>query len=453
MTPLSIRQLSAIIGNAIRTVPANLCVVGETVDLSSRGGHGYLELIEKDAQGATVARIRATIWANTLYQIRQKFWNATRRDITAGIKVMVTGTVTYHERFGLTFNITDIDPSYTLGDMERIRREIIERLQKEGVLERNKRLTLPPATQRIAVISAEGAAGYGDFIHQLQSTPEHLQFYPLLFPAAMQGDRTSLSIRQALARIEMSIDFWDCVVIIRGGGATSDLNGFDDYDLARAVATFPIPIIVGIGHERDRTVLDEIACIRCKTPTAVATYLIDALRGDLIHCGDLAASLARIADTRIQRASQRLTEIATLIPAAARQQLADAHHRLDITLQMLPQRASAVTSRASAHLDIIAQRLEAATDRVLQRDTQRLQTLTDRLLQNATLPIERQRQQLTRLDDMLRLLSPANTLQRGYSITRHDGKALRNPSSLPPGTLIETQLASGTILSRIESEK
>lgn len=447
LNALSLTQLSQYVSNAIRQVPQNVWVTAEIVDLRSSGGHGYMELLEKDAKGATVAKMRANIWRNSLDYIRRKFYAATGHDLSNGIKVMLCGTVIYHQQYGIAFSVSDIDPSYTLGDLERLRREILERLHREGILNLNKQIAMPAAPQRIAVISAAGAAGYGDFINQLADSPEHLQFYPCLFPAVMQGDKTSMSVREALARIEMSVDFWDCVVIIRGGGATSDLNGFDDYELAKTVATYPLPVIVGIGHERDRTVLDEIACVRCKTPTAVAAYLIDALRGALRHSYEVADSITRIAQERIAYEKQRLAQFATMTPTLATQRLSAARMALDYIGKTLPQLATNITTRETSRLDMIAQRIRSASEMPIMRGHQQLESIMQQLRQSTQLPIDRQRQTLTRISSLIEVLSPDNTLRRGYSITRHDGKAVRDASTLPPGTRIETILHSGSIIS------
>ncbi|MDE6793126.1 MAG: exodeoxyribonuclease VII large subunit, partial [Muribaculaceae bacterium] len=208
---MTLSQYTAWIGEAMRRVPElwNAWVVAELSDVRINGGHCYMELIEKNAAGQTVAKMRATIWASVFYPLRRKFLNATGRDIATGMKVMLRGGVNHHSLYGLSFNVSDIDPSFTLGDMERLRREIIMRLTNEGIINRNKEVSLPIAPQRVAVISAEGAAGYGDFMNQLLGNADDLKFYPRLFPAIMQGDRTSSSIRAALERVEQTIDLWD----------------------------------------------------------------------------------------------------------------------------------------------------------------------------------------------------------------------------------------------------
>ena len=274
--PITLRQLATLVAKQLQNpLLQNRWVTADLSDVGVKGGHCYLELIEKDDAGATVARIRGMIWANNYSRISANFQAVTGGKIQSGIKVMLCVSVNYHAQYGMSVVINDINPEFTLGDMERRRREILARLKAEGVDNMNKSLAIStPVPQRIAVISSDSAAGYGDFMNQLNNNPRGYKFYTCLFRATMQGRDTSPTIIAALMRIAEHIDLFDCVVIIRGGGATGDLNSFDDYDLANNVAQFPLPIITGIGHERDNTVLDYISWFRVKTPTAAAEWLI-----------------------------------------------------------------------------------------------------------------------------------------------------------------------------------
>lgn len=420
---LTLSQFQMKVGNALRMEPSlrNAWIVAEFSDLRLNGGHCYMELLEKDDSGGIRAKARANIWASVLPGIRRKFYDATGRDIGSGIKVMLCATATHHPVYGFSINITDIDPSYTLGDMERLRREILARLQKEGLMECNRRLTLTPVPQRIAVVSAEGAAGYGDFMNQLDSNPEGLKVYPFLFPAVMQGERTAESVGRALDLVESTVDMWDCVVIIRGGGATTDLNGFDNYALARRVATFPLPVIVGIGHERDRTVLDEIACVRCKTPTAVAAFLLDRLRDSYSYMASLVEKIVRYSSDALRGEGHRLANIESSLPALVHNRVMRSRLALNDLGARLVKDAGAATLRARNGLGVTALRIEGAVMNAFRREDERLR----------------------RLSDMLRLLSPENTLRRGYSITLRDGKAVRSAAELKPGDRLETRFAEG----------
>ena len=255
---ITLEELTGRISGLINSTPAlrNVWVTAETSDLR-RSGHCYLELIQKHpVTGEPVARARATIWRSVFARIDADFFVATGQRLDSGMKVMVQVTANYHPSYGLSLNITDIDPAYTMGDLMRIRMEILARLKQEGVIDLNRTIEWCDVPLRIAVISAGGAAGYGDFIHQIYNNEYRLRFSTKLFPAVMQGTQAPASIISALEDIAAEEENWDCVVIIRGGGATSDLASFENYDLAANVAQFPLPIIIGIGHERDVTVLD-----------------------------------------------------------------------------------------------------------------------------------------------------------------------------------------------------
>ena len=429
--PLS--QFTAAITNAVTSSPllSGVWVIAELSDVRISGGHCYLELIEKNEMGQTIAKIRATIWRSTYNQLRNKFFSATQREISNGIKALVRGSATHHSVFGLSFNIIDIDPSYTMGDMERLRREILIRLGKEGLAMKNKSLPLPVAPQRIAVISAEGAAGYGDFINQLCGNSEGFIFYPCLFPCIMQGERVSESIRRALLYIESTVEMWDCVAIVRGGGATTELNGFDDYELAKAVATCSLPVIVGIGHERDRNVLDEIAHTSLKTPTAVAGFFIDKLREAYEEVIMIADRLRVYSTELIRGEERRLSTIHGLIPQLLLRRLEMAKNKLQTVTGKLP----------------------LLIDGRLGKENMKLRNTINLIDFNRGNSIKRAQQKINNLESLIKVLDPKNTLMRGYSITRVNGKALKSVGGIASGDTLVTTLPDGEILSLAISEE
>ena len=450
----------------------NVWVVAELSDLRIVGGHCYVELVEKDATGQDVAKIKATCWANTFYGVRGKFIQATGRELSSGLKVMLRGSAVHHAKFGLSFNIFDIDPSYTLGDIERVRREILNRLHREGVLGLNRQLPLPTVCQRIAVISAEGAAGYGDFINQLDTNRFGFVFYPRLFPAAMQGVNTAPSVLAALSKVEMSLDLWDCVVIVRGGGSTTDMTGFDSYDLARRVATFPIPVVVGIGHERDRNVLDEIACVRCKTPTAVGAWLVERLADTYARTQGYVKEIMDYASSRVNGENTRIAHIAASIPVTANNITTIASERLRRASGELPllagrataaanadllrkgdavgSAASAATAAAKSRIDAVAQRLENNVAKISTAALSRIDSMAQQLAIYPPAIIKAKNDRLTAAAQLLEALDPSATLRRGYSITRVDGHAVTDAATLSAGTRIETRLFNGTVTSVVE---
>ena len=275
----SLYELNAVIKSAVNAVFPEACwVTAEIAELKcNQRGHCYLELVEKDNDN-TIAQSKATIWAYEYRKLSSKFQTATGEPVRPGMKILFLAVVNFHEVYGLSLNIRDIDPTYTLGDMARKRKEVIERLRKEGLLELNKGLVLPMVPQRIAVISSPTAAGYGDFFSQLDSNPYGYQFMHILFPALMQGTDAAGSVIAALRKVSKYRHLFDVAVVIRGGGSAVDLSCFDNYELASHVARCPLPVITGIGHEKDDTVADIVAHTRMKTPTAVAEFLVSGIR-------------------------------------------------------------------------------------------------------------------------------------------------------------------------------
>lgn len=425
--PVTLLQLTKYVASLVMVKETqNVWVTAELSDVAVRGGHCYMELLQKnEATGATEAKARAAIWANVYSRIRTEFFQATGQQFASGMKVMVKASVSMHPVYGLSLVITAVDPGYTMGDLLRRRNEMIARMKAEGIYDLNRNLTWENPLLRIAIISAEGAAGYGDFMNQLGANPLNLRFTTRLFPAIMQGERAAASCIAALDAINSEIDRWDCVVIIRGGGATSDLLGFENYDLAANVAQFPIPVIVGIGHERDITILDYVACIRVKTPTAAAEWLL-AMGKECIDCLDrLGLEIHRAVTDRITGCKEQLGIIEGRLPG-------------------LPQ---AVIERAKARLDRFSLGLHQVSARRIAPQMTKMQSLETSL--KLVLPgiIKRQETKLDNIAGMIEALSPAATLKRGYSITRYNGRAVTSPDQIPQGAVIETSVAEGLITS------
>ncbi len=426
-SPLTLGALCAAITRQL-SVPSlrDVWVAAELSDVRTSGGHCYMELIEKNGStGQTIARLRGIIWAGTYMRLAADFLLATGQRLASGMKVLVKGSVNNHAAYGISFIITDIDASYTLGEAERRRREILERLKQNGVLELNRQTPWPVAALRIAVISARGAAGYGDFIHQLYHNESRLRFTTKLFEAVLQGDRTAATVISALDSIASEIENWDCVVIIRGGGATSDLAAFDNYNLALNVAQFPLPVIVGIGHERDITVLDYVANMRVKTPTAAAEWLI--ARGDGVLT--------------------RIRNLAGDISAAASEITAEADKRLAYAESQLQMAATTASERAAARINRSALALAETGTRRISPTFSRLDVMAHSLLSTLENGLTREADRLAAHRTLLAALSPQAIVKRGYTITRANGKAVTSAAQLPPGTTIETILSDGTITS------
>lgn len=407
----------------------NCWVVAETTDVRINQ-HCYLQLLEKNPKtGATVAKIKAIIWGNQFRFLNARFKQVTGRDIGNDMKIMVCLSVNYSPQYGLTVVINDINPEFTLGDMERQRQEILNRLTQEGIIGQNKTVPVPPVLQRIAIVSAAGAAGYGDFMKQLTDNKYGVCFYPCLFQATMQGVKTVPTVLAALDKVEQNQHLFDCVVIIRGGGGTEELNSFDNYDLARRVATFPLPVIVGIGHERDITVLDYVAGIRVKTPTAAAEHIILQAANALAHIGDLSNQVVSIAHDYIARAKEQLSYYAGNLPIMAQRIIDTNTLRLQNFIQNIPLHVQRRIEGENAQLARQKDAIKNAVAQVKMKETMRLEALGDKI----------------------ELLSPRKVMARGYTLTTCEGKIMTDAAQLEAGKLVTIHFRDGKVVAGTQS--
>lgn len=407
----------------------NCWVVAETTDVRINQ-HCYLQLLEKNPKtGATVAKIKAIIWGSQFRFLNARFKQVTGRDIGNDMKMMVCLSVNYSPQYGLTVVINDINPEFTLGDMERQRQEILNRLTQEGIIGQNKTVPVPPVLQRIAIVSAAGAAGYGDFMKQLTDNKYGVCFYPCLFQATMQGVKTVPTVLAALDKVEQNQHLFDCVVIIRGGGGTEELNSFDNYDLARRVATFPLPVIVGIGHERDITVLDYVAGIRVKTPTAAAEHIILQAANALAHIGDLSNQVVSIARDYIARAKEQLSYYAGNLPIMAQRIIDTNTLRLQNFIQNIPLHVQRRIEGENAQLARQKDAIKNAVAQVKMKETMRLEALGDKI----------------------ELLSPRKVMARGYTLTTCEGKIMTDAAQLEAGKLVTIHFRDGKVVAGTQS--
>lgn len=407
----------------------NCWVVAETTDVRINQ-HCYLQLLEKNPKtGATVAKIKAIIWGSQFRLLNARFKQVTGRDIGNDMKIMVCLSVNYSPQYGLTVVINDINPEFTLGDMERQRQEILNRLTQEGIIGQNKTVPVPPVLQRIAIVSAAGAAGYGDFMKQLTDNKYGVCFYPCLFQATMQGVKTVPTVLAALDKVEQNQHLFDCVVIIRGGGGTEELNSFDNYDLARRVATFPLPVIVGIGHERDITVLDYVAGIRVKTPTAAAEHIILQAANALAHIGDLSNQVVSIARDYIARAKEQLSYYAGNLPIMAQRIIDTNTLRLQNFIQNIPLHVQRRIEGENAQLARQKDAIKNAVAQAKMKETMRLEALGDKI----------------------ELLSPRKVMARGYTLTTCEGKIMTDAAQLEAGKLVTIHFRDGKVVAGTQS--
>ncbi len=382
-------------------------VVGELSDVSTPafGGHFYGELVQKDEESdRIVARARITCWARNYNMIRLRFQKEAGETLRKGLQVKLLVEVNFHEQYGYSLNVVDIDSTFTLGDLAKRRREILQQLEKDGILHDNQSLPLPRLLKRIAVISSATAAGYGDFCHQLEENDYGFHFDVQLFPAVMQGEQVPESIIAALEEIREELPF-DLVVIIRGGGASSDLSDFDSYELAACIALYPLPVLTGIGHERDETVLDYVAHTKVKTPTAAAAFIIEHQAEEAALLDDLYQRITHSAKEQIQREKQRLE-----------------HQRA-----VLPLLFMGFYQKGENKLVLLSQRLSSSAKQSLEREKHSLQLMQQRL----------------------NSLDPRLLLKRGYTITTCGGKLVRSIEGLAEGEVLTTQTEKGEIYSKV----
>lgn len=408
METLSLLELNGRVKSTIQfEMPDAYWVQAEISSISPSGqGHCYLELVQKDATGRSfLAKAKANIWRGTWLKLKPYFEAQTGETLKVGMKVLLQVTVTFHEVYGYSLVVQDIDPTYTMGDMARRRKEILEQLTKDGVIGLNKELEIPDLPNRIAVISSATAAGWGDFRNQLDGNIYGFRFYVKLFPALMQGDDVERSVISALNAVADRRDDFDLVVIIRGGGAVSELSCFDSYNLAFNIANFPLPVITGIGHERDDTVADVVAHTKVKTPTAAAEFIINRVFDtatrleDLTHrMGDAVRDRMNSENVRIERLSQKLPSLFALLKA---------------------------------------------------RQEQLLETVWIRSVNGVRNLLTAQTHKLEIVDKTLSAADPAVILKRGYSLTRAGGRVVKCASDLKRGDRLTTVFADGSVESEI----
>ncbi|MGL5786394.1 MAG: exodeoxyribonuclease VII large subunit [Bacteroidales bacterium] len=407
---LSLSQLNTLVKSAL-----NECFVqsiwlrAELSDVKSyQSGHCYFEFIEKDESGQTIiAKAPGRIWAQVFRTLRPYFEKETGQLFMSGIKVLVRVTIDFHPLYGFSLNVLEIDPSFTLGDLVKKRRDILAQLEKEGLMELNKKKMLSLSPQRVAVISSESAAGFEDFMNQLNNNPDQYKFYVKLFPALMQGIQVEESMLNAFRRIEANKDFFDVVVIIRGGGSASDLNCFDNYLLGAAVANCSLPVITGIGHERDTSVLDEVAYMRVKTPTAAAEFLIKTLQNAEMALLSEIDFLKREINERIEREKQKLLQWQWYIPQSVRQ----------------------LIHSERAGLERFGVRIETSSRSLIQRETQRCNVYKEQLKSALINTLSKKSQDLTLKEKIVELSSPHHIMEKGYVFVTQNDLLIKNAGS------------------------
>lgn len=472
---ITLQELNSLVRENLELAfPEQIWVVAEIGELKvNRNGHCYIELVEKDEDtDAITARSRATIWAWQFRFIQPYFETTTGQTLSAGLKVLVSVTVEFHEVYGLSLNIKDIDPAYTLGDMARKRREVIEKLMADGIFDMNHELEFPEIPSRIAIISSPTAAGYEDFMNQLHGNKSGFKFYTRLFEATMQGNNAPYSIMDALDMVYAYEDMFDVVIIIRGGGSQMDLSCFDHYELAAHIAQFPMPVLTGIGHEKDESVADLVAHQKLKTPTAVAEFLIDKMEVTALYLEQLEELFFDEVEALINREQQRLADALRMFKPLIKSNL----DRNSFTLKTLIHKVKPLVSETIKQEEFLLmekqQLLKTRTVSFLKHKTAKLHELTtttvftskmatrqtcqfldekkQELIYLSRRKLEKERNTIEWLEKNNELVDPKSILKRGFSITLRNGKAIKNASEVKSGDEIISKLYTGSVKSTVK---
>ncbi len=459
----------------LETFPSAVWVVAEISELKeNRSGHCYLELIEKEGS-EIIARSRATIWSYTYRMLKPYFESTTGRMFTHGIKILVQAGIEYHPAYGLSLNIKDIDPVYTVGDLTLQRNEIIARLHTDGVFDMNRDLPLPLVPQKIAVISSKTAAGYQDFMSHLENNEHGFHFYTHLFEATMQGSEAVPSIIGALEKIFRYDDFFDAVAIIRGGGATADLSCFDNYELAFNITQFPLPVITGIGHEKDDTIIDLVAHTRLKTPTAVAGFFIAGVERYYERLLELENEIIRLTREIIEEQNDRIGECAETLNTvlsgfirekntqlirkgnSLQQKINRFSYQKNYELVTMKNKLESVLSlwkvEMANHIDRKMSNLKRLTGEILLKEKAGLSNRETAMRNRTIRKLTKEGERLRLNENAMRLLRPENVLKRGYTLTLKEGQIVKSVNDLAVGETIETRFADGKTESKITKKQ
>lgn len=449
---IGLYQLNQMVKGAIfDAFPATLWIVAEISEIRfARNGHCYLELIEKDENtDHIIAKSRAAIWARTCNILKPYFEMTTGQALSAGMKVLVRVSVDFHELYSFNLTIHDIDPAYTMGDLARRRQEIIARLEEEGVIHMNKETDLPLVPQRVAIISSETAAGLGDFLDQLTNNSQNIKFYPKLFPAIVQGQKAEESIMQAFDRIYQFEDFFDVVCLIRGGGSKADLSCFDSYDLAYYITQFPLPVITGIGHERDDSIADLVAHTRMKTPTAVAEFLIERASGFKGYLDEIQERIVDEVNEFIRAERNRIHHLSLTFAPGVKEILHAKRNILHQRAYRFQRATTAFVKQQEMQLHDFSLDAGHAFQKIISQKRNEMEALKKLLKIRKNRFLLKKYHQLEMAENSNEHLNPSGVLKRGYSLTFKNGQVLKSSSQLQKGDEIVSRLHEGEVVSQV----
>ncbi len=449
---LSLYELNTKIQEALEVnLPTIVWVTGEISDFKeNRSGHCYLELVEKnDNSEQPRAKARATIWSRNYRMLKPFFETSTGTKLESGIKILIQCNVNYHTVYGLSLNIIDIDPTYTIGDIEHRRQETINRLIADGVFGMNKEVILPLLPKRIAVISSSTAAGYQDFVHQLSNNPFGYVFEHKLFNAIMQGDKAEQSLINSLDHVHEDLKNWDIVAIIRGGGSQIDLGCFDTYQLANNIAQFPIPILTGIGHEKDYSIADMVAHTRLKTPTAVAEFLINRFNNAENWLVEVKENFGDAISNIVNRNNQFIQKIQLGIAPQLLKRIGNESRNLHKQILTFGSKVNLRITKGDFVLQENQKWVKHSIKVHFKNESEHLHNLYNDVQRKPIELIIRSKDKVYQFEKNALAHDPENLLRKGFSITKHNGVIIKTPTVLKTGDTIETTLAKGKVISTI----
>lgn len=452
---LSLTELQLVIRDSLyMALPDLYWVIAEISEIRENyNGHCYLELIEKLPDEISIrARVRAVIWNNRYRFLRTFFENSAGEPLREGMKILVRVKIEYHELYGLSLVINDIDPAFTIGDMAIRRQQIIRRLEDEGVISMNRELDIPLVPQRIAIISSGSAAGYTDFINHLRSNSFGYVFYTALFDTPVQGKETEPGVIKSLEKIAGHIDKFDLTVIIRGGGSQTDLSWFDSYAIAYYITQFPIPVITGIGHDKDLSVTDIVANVSLKTPTAVADFLIERMSGAENLISELSTALTDEAKTLLEESERRMETAMLRLAPVTRIMISDFRELLSSVVIEMTRTGKNFLAKANSLPENQKYRIASGSHSIIVRKETALKHKKELLVTISRNNMSAIQSLLDGFNNSLKILDPQNVLKRGYTITSINGKIIKKGKSLKKDDIIDTRFSDGSVSSRIVQE-
>jgi len=434
-----------------KSLPESYWVIAEISEINEHSsGHCYMELIQKDDEADTIkARAKANIWSYTYRMLKPYFESMTNRKLAKGMKVLVNAQIVFHELYGYSLNILDIEPSFTLGDIELKRRETISKLMTDGVMDMNKELELPMLPKRIAIISSPSAAGLQDFIDQLINNLYGYVFEFQIFPSTMQGDEAEKSILNSLNGIYEKISEFDLAVIVRGGGAQTDLSCFDSYSLSSNIAQFPLPILTGIGHEKDVSVVDMVAHLSLKTPTAVAEYIISKFNDAENIASELATQLSNSVDGILSEETDTLTNLQSKLQYYSTLLVEKNRYRVENLNNKIPFITNQTIKAKSDQLSTKQGRIVITANALINKLNSRINNNSVKIKSLIPQKVNSEKNKHNYWEQTVNYLNPYTILQKGYSITYYNGKVLKDSECIEIGARVETKLKNGRIIGNI----